>query len=55
MPEETRTEFDDDNDGTIDRIDHYTFDGDGTRIDFDTDGDGNIDRTRPTPTMRPQE
>ena len=44
-----RVELDADDDGNIDRIDHYTFDDDGnrslTRRNFDDDGDGNIDRS----------
>ena len=59
MPTEMTTEFDDDNDGTIDRIEFdtdgdgtpdrietYTYDGNGnrTRTRFDDDADGNFDR-----------
>ena len=43
-----RVERDLDDDGNIDRIDHYTFAVDGTRsltrTAFDTDGDGDLDR-----------
>ena len=46
MPQETRIEFDDDNNGTIDRID--TDDGNIDRTAVDNDNDGNIDRGRPT-------
>ena len=42
-------ERDDDDDGNIDRIDHYTFAANGTgrltRRDFDDDGDGTADRS----------
>ena len=58
MPPGTRTPFDDDNDGTIDRI-AFDFDGDGNidrmvhlnddgrweRVERDDDDDGTIDRT----------
>ncbi len=42
----SRTEFDDDNDGTTNRTETYSYDGDGNRIrtDFDTDNDDTIDR-----------
>ena len=56
-PQETRTEFDDDNDGTIDRIEfdtdcdgtpdrivHLNADGRWERVERDADDDGNIDR-----------
>ena len=47
MPTEMTTEFDDDGDGSPDRINHYTFDDDGTGrvIRRDFDDDGTIDRT----------
>ena len=46
-PQETRTRFDDDNDGTIDRI--------GRAIVDDDDGDGRIDRIEYTSVTRKPE
>ena len=45
MPQETRIEFDDDGDGTADRIGFDpNDDGNPDRIEFDDDGDGTHDR-----------
>ena len=46
MLQETRTEFDNDGDGNIDRIRHHIFDGDGRRsqTSFAEVGNGMIDR-----------
>ena len=42
----TRTDFDDDADGTTDRTEFYTYGANGrvSQTDFDDDGDGTIDR-----------
>ena len=46
----SQTSFDDDNDGTTDRSETYTYDDDGrvSQTDFDDDNDGTIDRTTET-------
>ncbi len=48
MAQQIRTAFDDDNDGTIDRSEAYTYNASGSliRTDFDTDGDGDLDQVQ---------